>query len=282
MICILISQEISDLAEQLLSEGRSGDVSDPIVISLHWHTIIGRSEGNVTQEQIQASMDVLNRDYNGTGFQFELKSVDYTFNPFWFVITPDHEGRNKDMKGTLRKGGRADLNIYTAGITNQVLGYATLPQDYEGGPEMDGVVIHFDSLPGGSFEHFNLGRTLTHEVGHWLVSRFPLELLKLTFHKGLHHPFYGGCSFPNDFVADTRPQRRPSDGCPHGARTCQVNNFYDPEHVTLFEQVSDLYDAYTNFMDYSYDSCMQEFTQGQISRIKAQFLSRLEGSFTSF
>ncbi|KAG8715633.1 hypothetical protein FRC11_002185 [Ceratobasidium sp. 423] len=148
------------------------------------------------------------------------------------------------MKKLLRKGGAADLNIYTVGFKGGpgkgLLGYATLPFFYGSDPKDDGVVIQYSTVPGGSYADYNQGKTLTHELGHWL---------------GLYHTFQGdSCSGPGDRVDDTPPEETPTAGCPKKKNTCPGGDV-DPIH---------------NYMDYSYDSCMNQFTPGQFKRIKDQ------------
>jgi hypothetical protein len=111
------------------------------------------------------------------------------------------------MKRSLHKGGANTLNVYTVGFTSHpgLLGYATFPWAYFGDRTNDGVVLYFKTLPGGGLPTYSLGRTLTHEAGHWL---------------GLFHTFENGCSAPGDGVADTPAEATPAYGCPVRRDTC--------------------------------------------------------------
>ncbi|CAE6339127.1 unnamed protein product, partial [Rhizoctonia solani] len=221
-------------------------------IPVYWHVVqsgTALSQGSIPTSQIADSIRVLNEDYAGTGLTFTLAGTDRTTNANWFQRAAPSTTYQTAMKQALRKGNAAALNVYTVGFTNVatsnqgLLGYATFPSSYSRAPTDDGVVIRYSTVPGGSASPFNLGRTLTHEVGHWV---------------GLYHTFQGGCSGSGDFVSDTPPQsdigNGPTSGCPAGKDTCSGGGV-DPIH---------------NFMDYSDDDCMTEFTAGQTTRLKAQ------------
>lgn len=235
--------------QSVLQNGPRPLTAAAAMINVHFHVISQDDSldgGNVPDSQLSDQIDVLNQGYSGSGLSFTLASTDRTVNSDWFNNAGPDSSQQTDMKNSLRAGGAADLNIYTVGFTSGsgegLLGYATFPESYEGAPKDDGVVILFSSVPGGSTDQYNEGKTATHEVGHWV---------------GLYHTFQGGCANPGDQVDDTAPEASPASGCPTGRDTCSGGDV-DPIH---------------NFMDYSVDSCMTGFTAGQIARFQSQMSS---------
>jgi Pregnancy-associated plasma protein-A len=202
------------------------------------------TQGDVPDSQIDAQIAVLNDAYSPWGWSFQKVATDRTNNEAWFLAGPNSV-EEREMKTALRQGSADDLNFYTNNPGGGLLGWATFPSSYASNPLNDGVVVLFSSLPGGSAAPYNLGDTGTHEVGHWM---------------GLYHPFQGGCTDGkrSDLVSDTPAERSPAYGCPTSRDSCTGRRFpgLDPIH---------------NFMDYSDDACMFEFTGGQDARMDAQF-----------
>ncbi len=210
------------------------------VINVHFHVIDSSEAANsVSPAQIADQIAVLNSAFAGTGWSFNLASTDRTVNPAWFAMASGSTAE-RQAKAALHKGSADDLNIYTANLPNDLLGWSTFPADYTSRPLDDGVVLLFSSLPGGTAQYYNLGDTAVHEVGHWM---------------GLYHTFQGGCSKNNDLVTDTPAERSPAYECIQGLDTCRGGG-EDPIH---------------NFMDYGDDVCIDEFSAGQDSRMDYQF-----------
>ncbi|KAF9050457.1 hypothetical protein BJ165DRAFT_1458234 [Panaeolus papilionaceus] len=219
----------------------------PVTLNVYVHVVsedTTRQGGNIPDTMVQQQIAVLNNDYKSTGISYRMASIDRTVNATWYRKVYYGNAEAVQMGTALRKGGPADLNLYTVGFAEPppgspyLLGYATFPWDYTSNPKADGVFIHPETFPDGIFAPYNLGKTATHEVGHWV---------------GLYHTFEGGCDSPGDYVNDTPFEAGPAFGCPSGSDTCPQGGL-DPIH---------------NFMDYSDDACLTEFTSGQSTRFRS-------------
>ena len=235
--------------------GARAGATTAATINVYFHVITSTSgAGNVSDARIANQIAVLNDSFDGgstggaaTPFRFQLASVDRTANNAWYTMSYGSQAE-RQAKAALRKGSYDDLNIYTGELGDDLLGWATFPQAKVSSSTLadDGVVLLHSSLPGGSTPNYNLGDTAPHEVGHWL---------------GLYHTFQNGCSKRGDSVADTAPEQSPAFACPVGRDTCAGGG---PDPIT-------------NYMDYTYDSCMFLFTAGQADRMSSVWSSYRAG-----
>ncbi|KAL2118670.1 hypothetical protein VTJ04DRAFT_8330 [Mycothermus thermophilus] len=222
-----------------------------VTIDTYFHVVASStslSGGYVTDKMLYDQLDVLNAAYAPHGFQFNLKEITRTVNAQWAV---DGNGYEMTMKRQLRKGSYAALNIYFLKDLGSNMGYCYFPTSGAGAGTTtrirDGCTVLYSTVPGGSKTNYNLGHTVTHEVGHWM---------------GLYHTFQGGCNGVGDSVADTPAQASASSGCPIGRDSCPNQPGLDPIH---------------NYMDYSYDSCYEEFTPGQRARMESFWKAYRQG-----
>ncbi|WP_281310324.1 zinc metalloprotease [Flavobacterium flavigenum] len=231
----------------------NGKIEIPVVVNVLYRT----TAQNISDAQIQSQIDVLNKDFNALNSDYN--NVPALFSGvkanigITFVLdqvirkstTKTSWGTNDAMKKTAQ-GGLAPtspttkLNLWSCVIGNDILGYAQFP----GGPSStDGVVIDYRyfGLSGAANAPFNLGRTGTHEVGHWM---------------NLRH-IWGDATCGSDLVADTPTHNAENYGVPAYPHysTCAGN----PVEMTM------------NYMDYTNDNAMYMFTNGQKTRISAIF-----------
>ena len=233
-----------------------GVITIPIVV----HVVYNTSAENISDAQIQSQITVLNDDFrrmnsdaDGTWSQaadsqieFCLATVDPSGNPTTGITRTSTSttafGTNDQMKFNSSGGKDAwpasdYLNFWVCDISGGILGYAQFPG---GSASTDGVVndYQYTGTIGTASAPFDLGRTATHEVGHWLNLR--------------HIWGDGGCSV-DDYVSDTPTSDGANYGCATGHSSCSST------------------DMVQNYMDYSDDACMNLFTAGQKDRMRAIF-----------
>ncbi|WP_078062914.1 GEVED domain-containing protein [Solirubrum puertoriconensis] len=248
--------------------GTAVTVTIPVVV----HVLYNTTAQNISDAQIQSQIAVLNEDFRklnadvskvpaafaglaaDAGIQFTLAKQDPNGNPTTGIqrkqTTKTSWGTDDQMKRSTYGGLDAwpagkYLNLWVCNLSGGVLGYAQFP----GGPAAtDGVVILTTAFGkgGSATAPFNLGRTGTHEVGHWL---------------NLNHIWgddNGACT-GTDNVSDTPNQGAQNYGCPSFPKASCSNG---PNG-----------DMFMNYMDYTDDACMYMFSTGQSARMNALFAS---------
>jgi len=249
--------------EAKILQGTKAVNGDIITIPVVVHIVYSNANENISDAQIQSQIDVLNEDFRRTNadrdnvwsqasdsqIEFCLASVDPNGNATNGITRKSSNRTNwdteDDIKSTSSGGVNAwdtsqYLNMWIGNIGGGILGYAQFPG---GNPSTDGLVMspqYFGSSAKGSGFYlaapFDLGRTTTHEVGHFFNLR--------------HIWGDGGCGI-DDFVSDTPLAGDSNGGCSIGSISCGS------------------VDMVQNYMDYSDDDCMNLFTEGQVTRMRA-------------
>ena len=248
-------------------------ITIPVVVHvIHSGQSVGVAP-NITDSQVQSQITVMNNDFRrlagtpgfntnpvgaDTEIQFVLAKVDPNGNPtngINRINMCQSSWSQSDINSTVKPNTIWDptqyLNMWSVNFTDQtLLGYAQFP-DASGLPGLnasggsastDGVVANYATFGGIAYNDgtfllnapYNEGRTMTHEVGHWV---------------GLRH-IWGDSSCGDDFCADTPVHHTSNGGCP------SVTNCTN----TGLEMVQ-------NYMDYTNDGCMNIYTQNQKDRM---------------
>jgi hypothetical protein len=209
-------------------------------INLVFHVLSGPAmEGDVSASVVLAQVSVLNEVYRSAGLHFNVAEIRSYPDSVYFAggCFPTTE-QGIRMKAELAVNPARFVNIYTCKLAlPYIAGYSTLPNEFSEDDHQHGVIIDYRTLP-GSAPPLDMGHTLVHELGHYF---------------GLFHTFQGGCAEPGDSVADTPPEASAAFGCQIGRDTCTAAGM----------------DPINNFMDYSDDSCTNNFTMLQGARMQA-------------
>lgn len=260
---------IEDEIGQLLERKRTFRLETPAIIDVVVHVLYNLEEENISDAQIQSQIEVLNKDFRSrnedvsavpqvwkelvadANIEFRLASSDLAGNAADGITRTKTSvptfGTDNSMKSSLMGGidpwpTDRILNIWVCNLGESLLGYAQFPG---GPPETDGVVIDYRAFgtTGTARVPFNLGRTTTHEIGHYL---------------NLSHIFGDGrgnsCS-DTDYVEDTPNQLGP--------------NYQKPTFPSISCNNGPNGDMFMNYMDYVDDESMCMFTEGQAARMNA-------------
>ncbi|MCF6128859.1 zinc metalloprotease [Flavobacterium sp. AS60] len=235
----------------------NGKIEIPVVVNVLYRT----TAENLSLAQIQSQIDVLNKDFNAQNSDYNqvptlfagVKAnvgISFVLDQVIRKATTKSSWGTRDAIKKSKQGGldptspTTKLNFWVGKIGGGILGYAQFPG---GSSATDGVVIdplYFGVYSNSSSSYpYNLGRTATHEVGHWL---------------NLRH-IWGDATCGNDLVADTPSHNAPNYGnptYPHYS-TCSGT----PVEMTM------------NYMDYTDDRGMYMFSVGQKARMDAIFVS---------
>jgi hypothetical protein len=232
----------------------NGNIVIPVVVNVLWRT----AAENISDAQIQSQIDVLNKDYTATNSDFgsvpaEWSSLAANIGITFELVKINRKATTKTSWGTrdamksTKKGGldptspSTTLNLWACTIGGGILGYAQFPG---GSLATDGVVIDsfYFGLSSAASAPYNLGRTASHEVGHWM---------------NLRH-IWGDASCGNDQVTDTP--------------IAQTANYGNPAYPKVSTCGTDHHNEMTmNYMDYTDDNAMYMFTNLQKSRMLAVF-----------
>jgi Pregnancy-associated plasma protein-A len=259
----------------------NGTITIPLVIHvLHLGETVGTGT-NLSDNRINTQIDILNQCYSQTNDQ---NAVPFLFrniagNPNIRFVLACRSPNGSVTNGILRKQVSASTN-FDQSLNNAknssegdspwpterylniwitpnlfslgtLFGYSSTPDNFSQSPELDGVVIRFDAFGTGTGTDpaRTEGRTLVHEIGHWL---------------NLLHLFQGGCS-GNDFCNDTPLQDIKTDNqlaCNTIVFPYRVNNCFNTPNGVMFD----------NFMDNTSETCGRRmFTQDQSLRMRALF-----------
>lgn len=142
----------------------------------------GLGNGDVSDQMIADQIAVMNTAFAPWSWSFTLLGTDRTTNALWY--NGCYGSYEAAMKAALHKGTAQHLNIYTCNPGSGILGYAYFPSTSSPTSTLDGVVILYSTLPGGSAVPYNQGQTATHEVGETLVATsLATTLAQCTMHQ---------------------------------------------------------------------------------------------------
>jgi hypothetical protein len=250
-------------------------ITVPVVVHILWRT----PEEYISDDQVRSQLESLNADFSRGNADFSsvpavFASRSASCGIRFVLATADPDGRptngilrkrtsallwiNDDRIKNSRTGGcdpwdpQSYLNIWVGNLSSSLLGFASFPG---APPAKDGIVIRYNvfGTRGRLSPPWDKGRTLTHELGHWL---------------GLRH-LWGDTPCGDDGVDDTPRQKTGNRGTPSFPllRNDCANG---PDG-----------DMFMNFMDLSDDASLLMFTRGQAALMRAQFASIRKGILSS-